>query len=751
MSNTYAAISLALAPSAAVPQSQVTGLSAAAGLSAALTRKTDAQRSAYTPASGEVVYATDTLLYFHGDGMTVGGVANNLPLTAVDLTRRQILVPRHRNVSALIGKVIETGLTADVPASYHVGHSIIAENGPDSGSGLSYVCASALAALTGVGTQSTWLGVNCGVGGTQVQQAVSYLAEPANLTNGYPRRSNPISSAGWVGLMAARNDAGSTSIQLFARLWRVALGQCRRHNVDAVVFIDPPELTLTGTTAAGSITNGQKVLTTASGTAFSSGSVGQSVAVKGAGPGGGPLVSTIVGYTSSTQVTLADAATATVSNAGACWGPYTFADNASNWEPWADVVRRLAAEHGASVIDLHRYFKLLDSMGVNLIPFYLNNSPDGIHPGNVGHRDMGDLLYALLAAPSGASARVEFDRPAGPGRLAAYSAWAQAAGSTPQNWNASPLSSTPGTFRTARSVQLAESTPKVFVVTSGNSVYFQPPGIVRGVIVDWFGDPSNTGTASLTYNGVGYTSGTSPGTSGSREGSVYYDFANPAPAYPYHDDVGSGLLQIAAVGGQIALCGVTWITGVINESHPQYANRVETGTWSDQTVAAPSYSYSETGRGSSTVGDAVVLTWYGSSLSAFFGYGPAAGKVTYSTDGGSATTVDLYNSGGTSANGTTLALHMSEGWHATTLTVATKNASSSGNLMAYSRVQVYSDNADPSTSYVAAGSGETVQLPDWWRAAAIDSVLSGTPVLKFNRGASTVTVTGGAAVLRMTR
>lgn len=64
--------------------------------------------------------------------------------------------------------------------------------------------------------------------------------------------------------------------------------------------------------ATASITSGAAVLT-ATGASFASGDVGKQIYVSGAGTGGAPLVTTIAGYTSATQVTLTANAATTLS------------------------------------------------------------------------------------------------------------------------------------------------------------------------------------------------------------------------------------------------------------------------------------------------------------------------------------------------------------------------------------------------------------------------------------------------------
>lgn len=70
----------------------------------------------------------------------------------------------------------------------------------------------------------------------------------------------------------------------------------------------------------GAITSGTAILTVSGGDQFTAGDVGKSIWVPGAGASGAALASTIAAWTSSTEVTLTDNASATVSGKKVAWG-----------------------------------------------------------------------------------------------------------------------------------------------------------------------------------------------------------------------------------------------------------------------------------------------------------------------------------------------------------------------------------------------------------------------------------------------
>ena len=128
------------------------------------------------------------------------------------------------------------------------------------------------------------------------------------------------------------------------------------------------------------------------------------------------------------------------------------------------------------------------------------------------------------------------------------------------------------------------------------------------------------------------------------------------------------------------------------------------------------------------------------------------GILSWSTDGGGASTQDMYGSSATRDQRHLAVASVPEGRHVTTFTVGGKNASSSGYGAQIMRFVVGSTQPAPSVRYMTARAGETVSVPAYYRAARIARALSGTPTLGFfGPGSASISVTGGDAVVELSR
>lgn len=87
--------------------------------------------------------------------------------------------------------------------------------------------------------------------------------------------------------------------------------------------------------ADGNITTGTNILTSAAG-GFAASDVGKSIAISGAGAGGGRLYTIISGYTSTNQVTLAANASSTATNRNVFWGT----DNAASLQSALNIFQK---------------------------------------------------------------------------------------------------------------------------------------------------------------------------------------------------------------------------------------------------------------------------------------------------------------------------------------------------------------------------------------------------------------------------
>lgn len=657
------------------------------GSNLSIVQVTDAVRTTVIYTTSQIIWTTDTNLWYRGDGVTLGGVvsSNALAFTRQELINRGIIVNRSQNITAKLAKVIETASTANIPRHFGMGNSIMQQAGADSGFGFETVMGAAMSSAIGVGTSTQWkFTLNLGVGGNVMTSPVCYLADsPASGTTSWtPRRLGLFTSVDIVSILSTRNEvAGGLTTANYRLMTRIALQQCKRHKVDAILIIDNPVInwTLAGG-GTGTITSGD--LTTF------------------------PL--------------------------------------------YANIEKQLAAQEGASIVDTWTYFKTLQDMGLNLIPFYTSTTGqnDGLHPGNIGHREIGNLVSETLQSPS-IGTGYKYDRPfITGGQIQAIATWQTIYNSADTAWNDVAFS-TPATASTARARQLSEGTPTIKI---GSNKFYAIPVPAVGFIVDWWTSANSTGTANLSLgnNGILVTTFTPPQASIGWEKPLYYPITNAELNNPNFNP----FLTVGSVsGGQVSLVGVVWICPLVLESHSIFPNTVEVGAWSNLTVAGSILGFSQAGRTSNSIGDTATLTWYGSQLSAMFKVGSDCGKVSYATDGGGSTTLDLYtvDTPGDRTRYITESTPTVEGWHTTVFTVVAKNASASDNIVAYTKITTQSKVPDSSYEYISVGSGETVQLTDFWKQAAITSVISGTPVLQYAKDTATVTLSGGAAVIRLER
>lgn len=642
----------------------------------------DAARQAFVPATGNIVYATDTQLFYIGDGATAGGVApafygvaTNIPLTREQLIAMGILVPRHRNVLTALRTCISTGTTAAIPKGIFLGNSIVQGTGSTTFNSFEAQTLEHLRDFTNLGAYSDWYSAskNFGVGGTLTSNVATYVGDYLNPSGfWFPKRSTSFGAGySYAAIMTLRNDANFTAINDFVTVMRATLIQCKRQNLDAFVLTDPPK------TSSGVI---QDTLTT--------------------------------------------------------------------WEPWAESARQLAADEGASLVDTWKFFQWLQQRGCDLSTF----TSDGIHPNDVGHNFIGSLLFMCMTSQAEAPA-AGYDRPVYDGRVGLYSNFSSTLRTTQ---NIVGGSVTLGTFQqtsTARSVQLAEANPQVYVVPTAGIVRFVAPAGTRGVVVTYLDDASNTGTPTVAYNAITVSSGLAINAAFTREHSVYYSFLGLNATFT---DVVPTNISITATSGQICVLGVTFVGPFIGEAHSVHPNLAEAGTWSSSTLSSATSGLSitsEPARTSSSVGDTATISWYGTDLTILFAQGQTHGKVTVAADGGSAGTYDLYNAalaedvyGSAITQNRGLAL----GWHSTVITVAAANVSSGGNTVKYTGLMTQTRTPDPSVLYVSIAFGETVQLASQWKTAAIDTVISGSPAVKFVPYQGTLSLGGsGSAIVRL--
>lgn len=655
-----------------------------------VTLKTDAQRLTYTPAAGEIVYATDTHLFYTGDGVAVGGAASDCGFTARQLQRLGVIAPRHRRYLSALRFAVSSGSTANIPHVVAIGNSIVQGSGASvAANAWVPVLGAKLQAYTALGTASQWSPVQYGDGGSTVATADSFLADAQAGTYATPTRSTLWNTSPTAVLvMDMRNDPTYTSAADYALLLRVALLQIKRHNADPVLVIEPPEINATT----------------------------------------GAVLDNASNWTPYYQAALQAAADegATVVDAWAFFGllqrqgvdlrPLMYTDGVHPSDAGHALIASLVFEcltapppaPGVGFTD-----RAATDGRVSAVAGYASavRSPDTVGTTSANGTTGASTAATARQVQLGQSTSTVYAVPSG-GYL---------------------LFNSPGPVRGVIVSYYTDSNNTGRPVVSYNSV--SPTGAVT-TGARWDGYQTN-GTSTLQNISGPY----------SRQFDWYYSTAGQNGTFV---DEQAGTLEVLASGGQIAVLGVTWVMGNESEYHPTWGTRTETGAgWSAGTFA----DNSEPARSDATAGDSVSLPWYGSSLGIDFQTSPSSGEVDVATDGVTVAAQDLYSGGTGRKHVAQVAKNLAEGWHTTTLTVdAAKNASSTGFTVLYGHLAAVTHTPDPSFSYVSLAQGETVSLGDYWKRANIDTVTSGTPAVQFSPGKNTLTLSGtGSAVVRLTR
>lgn len=638
----------------------IIGLPGALGrASSGINVATNTQWLAYTPAVGEIVYASDTNLYYVGDGSTAGGVAQTIPFSAHQLRSLGIIVPRGRNYSYSIREAMQSANTASIPGGYVVGNSIAGGAGASGQTTTSWwsICGSKLATFAGIGTQANWSPSNVGIAGATVFNILGYLSDNCDGSPTVPTRSRLWNTTPvYITIGPTYRNDGGIPIAQWSMALRCAAQACKRHNVDCVMVTDPPNINMT----TGAILD-------------------------------------------------------------------------LSMEPYRLAMRQIASDEGATLVDWWLWDWLQTQFGVSLIS---KRAVDGVHPNDVGHSEGGNLLYAALTA-GGVAPAPAFGRPSDVFLGQNFIVSAFVGVNSPPSLSTLPLLS-----NSARNIQRNTENNKGYVLGSGSSMIFPSPGGARMAAIACCQDPANTGTLTALMLGNSIATGLSWATGTGYESTQYVSITANTNS--------PGQFKLTAVGGQVSVLGVTFIGAWLNEFHTASPDpvAVATGTWGADTIAADNTIYgatTPTAVSSSTVGDTWVRAWYGDTCSIHLEKSNAVGKITYSTDGGGSSTFDCYTTAGTFGVDLRLASGVTVGWHTTTVTVATKNASSSSNLIKLCGFRSAVSLPDPIVWDFPLVVGETLQLPDFWAEAYVVRALTGTPYInQWVPGQSSVSLTGSA-------
>jgi len=421
---------------------------------------------------------------------------------------------------------------------------------------------------------------------------------------------------------------------------------------------------------------------------------------------------------------------------------YTIYDNATNWTPWLDAAKRVCAEEGATFVDTWRYMMMLETQTPGSIGQYLFT--DGTHPSNAGHALIASLVYQAIISPVVSNPAWEDRRADITGKTYLVSKYVFS-GVTQTTFSLA-------TNATARQVQRGETSAYAYPMVNGSIMYPNSPIPACGMIVDMLNTPGNTGEIVATYDAI------SAGTYGPASLASVLEGASHTFWQPGSTTAGSAISGATlTANGPINLVGVVWVGIEAYDCQPTPSYPAPGADWTTATmqpggvltVACPAIQ-------DATVGDTLTVNWYGTSFAFSYARGTAFGMFTYATDGGAASAaVDGYlNTAETSAY-VQAAKYLTEGWHQTIITVATKNASSSANTVKLCNFTGFQTAPMPKTRVISMNAGETRTIKGSWTQATIEQVISGAPsVFAFTPGQPSATLTlagAGAALVRLWR
>jgi hypothetical protein len=162
-------------------------------------------------------------------------------------------------------------------------------------------------------------------------------------------------------------------------------------------------------------------------------------------------------------------------------------------------------------------------------------------------------------------------------------------------------------------------------------------------------------------------------------------------------------VKVRWVSGQIGVVGIL-VSDARNAGHLTYSTDFATltGTWSDN----------GTFKRTSTQNDYVEFEVIGTGMALDMPMGPAYGRVTVRVDGVDSHTIDLYSVGSVSTFQFLVAKGLAWGRHTIRLTVADKNASSSGYTFDWRNLTMLDEDLDRTSYSTRAVTGQTLSVPE---------------------------------------
>lgn len=364
----------------------------------------------------------------------------------------------------------------------------------------------------------------------------------------------------------------------------------------------------------------------------------------------------------------------------------------------ADIIRRVAADEGASLVDVHKAWMWMHNDGVNISQYY----HDYVHPNELGYDMTADMAARCLTKENPVSTKrplsTTYNVENGLYALFNY---------TPSELSAATdIAMSVHEFPyTARNIR--DGVYKCTKIDNGGYATFNFPDVpIYGVYVAIVHKQTasvNEGIISIELNGAThattYNAALSAGNSSNEFGYIF----------PYEGNV-NGPVKVKCTGGagkSVYVIGVTVLQPLCTVKHDTITGS-ESVAWNS--ISENSYSWKE----QSTVGATVTLKWFGTDLNVIANKGADKGKlkITNDWDGATIQTIDLYSATTDSTTVIKAASKKSLGWHTTVFEVAAKNASSAGNKVQLRDCRVYGAALQDGTVFAMGGSGVTINCPD---------------------------------------
>ena len=386
----------------------------------------------------------------------------------------------------------------------------------------------------------------------------------------------------------------------------------------------------------------------------------------------------------------------------------------------------ICGDLGVTVVDAWKHFNLIGEQGADLREF----TGDGTHPNDLGYITIANLIYDAMIAPSVAE-RKSNSVVTSIDKAEAVAAYVADGGTVTTTTTISGLV----TASTSRKVETGEGTVEAFVLGDTDTIQFDCPDPIQGVIINMLGGESGHVTAQFANLNISGTFSAESGTV--REKATMVNIASSSTIYNK-----VGFLKLTSVG-ITRILGATFLKEKRTNDFGRWIDAVETGgAWSDTTFD----SGGEIAKENSTIGDYVTLSVYGSFLRVNYERSTSEGKFEYSVDGGSTTEVDCY----LNAAATFAKLHIdlgSEGWHTVKLEVTTKNVSAVGNNIKLGTLIKYTGSANPDFDYIAMNAADVIDTRTEFNKASIVKTISGTPEAHNGLSDNTFTLGGSGSAL----